>query len=164
MSASLAGPPTGPTPAWRSVLAGTLAGAALLAMYLGVISVAQGPAHALEQLLADAWFVAAITAGLGIQVGLFLELRAQDQRHRAGAAVAAASTGTSTAAMLACCAHHVVDLAPLLGLSAAAVFLNEIKTPLMLLGLAMNGTAIAVLLRALRRARVACAMTAGSSS
>ena len=164
MSASHAGLLTGPTPAWRSALAGTLAGAALLAMYLGVISVAQGPAHALEQLAADAWFVAAITVGLGVQVALFAELRAVAQRHHAGAAVAAASTGTSTAEMLACCAHHVVELAPLIGLSAAAVFLNEFKTPLMLLGLAMNVTAIAVILRALRRARLACAMTAGSSS
>jgi hypothetical protein len=153
-----------PKPAWRSVLAGTLAGAALLAIYLGVISFAQGPGHALEQLAADAWFVAAITTGLGVQVALFVELRAQAQRHRAGAAVAAASTATSTAAMLACCAHHVIELAPLLGLSAAAVFLNEFKAPLMLLGLAMNLTAIAVLLRALRRARLGCALTVGSSS
>lgn len=154
---------SGAAPAWRSAFAGTLAGTALLAVYLGVISIAQGPSHALEQLAADAWFVMAITAGFGVQVALFAELRAANRRHRAGAAMTAAATGTSTAAMLACCAHHVVELAPLLGLSAAAVFLNDFKAPLMLLGLAMNATAIAVVLRALRRARVACAM-AGSTS
>ena len=40
--------------------------------------------------------------------------------------------------MLACCAHHLVDLLPLVGLSAAAVFLNVYKTPLFLLGITMN--------------------------
>lgn len=164
MSASPAGLLTGPTHAWRSALAGTLAGVALLGVYLGVITVAQGPAHALEQLAADAWFVMAITAGFGVQVALFAELRAANRRHRAGAAVTAAATGTSTAAMLACCAHHVAELAPLLGLSAAAVFLNEFKTPLMLLGLVTNAIGIAMLLRALRRARLAYAMPAGRSS
>jgi hypothetical protein len=162
MTASVAGRWTGAAPGWRSALAGLVAGVALLAVYLGVISIAQGPSHALEQLAADAWFVMAITAGFGVQIALFAELRAVNRRHRAGAAVTAAATGTSTAAMLACCAHHLVELVPLLGLSAAAVFLNDFKTPLMLLGLAMNATAIVVVLRALRRARLVCAM-AGST-
>lgn len=164
MSISLAGTLTGSLPARRSVLTGTGAGATLLALYLAVIGIAQGPAHALEQLTVDAWFVVAITVGFGVQVALLAELRAVDRRHRAGPAVTVAATGTSTAAMLACCAHHVVELAPLLGLSAAAVFLNEFKTPLMLLGLAMNATAIAVLLRALRRATLSCAVDVGSPS
>lgn len=163
MSTSLTGTLVGTPSGQRSALTGVGAGVALLMVYLGVISIAQGPSHALEQLAADAWFVVAITAGFGVQIALFAELRAVNRRHRAGAAATAAATGTSTAAMLACCAHHLAELAPLLGLSAAAVFLNDFKTPIMLVGLAMNVAAIAVLLRALRRARLACEM-AGSTS
>ena len=70
----------------------------------------------------------------------------------------AASTGTSTAAMLACCAHHVADILPLIGVSAAAVFLDTYKLPLLVLGLAMNALGVAVLWRELRRARAACAI------
>ena len=63
--------------------------------------------------------------------------------------------------MLACCAHHLVDLLPLVGLSAAAVFLNAYKTPLFVVGIAMNVVGIVVIARRLDAARQDCAMTGG---
>ena len=146
----------------RSIAIGLLGAAGLLAVYLGIISLAQGAAHAFEQLRADAPFVTAIAVGFGIQVGLFAELRTVDRRHRASAAVTAAGTGTSAAAMLACCAHHLVELLPIIGLSAAAVFLNAYRTPLFLLGIGMNILGIVVIARQLVRARRACAMVQAS--
>ena len=142
----------------RSMVAGLIGSAALLTLYLAIISLAQGVDHALEQLAVDAPFVVLIAAGFGTQVGLFAELRAVDRRHRASAAVTAAGTGTSAAAMLACCAHHVVDLLPIVGLSAAAVFLSAYKTPLFLVGIGMNVIGIVVIGRQLQRARRACAV------
>ena len=147
----------------RSIIAGVLAEAALLGVYLAIVSLAQGIEHAIEQLAADAPFVGLIAAGFGIQIALFVELRAVDRRHRAAAAVTAAGTGTSAAAMLACCAHHLVDLLPLLGLSAAAVFLNAYKTPLFLVGITMNVIGIVVIARQLQRARRACAVIDGAA-
>ena len=148
----------------RSVAAGLVAAAALLGLYLGIISLAQGIEHALAQLVTDAPFVGLIAAGFGTQIALYVELRAVDRLHRASAAVTAAGTGTSTAAMLACCAHHLVDLVPLLGLSAAAVFLNAYKTPLMLIGIGMNIIGIVVIAHQLRRARRACALVDAAPS
>ena len=142
----------------RSIAVGVLGAAALLGMYLGIISLAQGVEHALEQFATDAVFVGLIAAGFGTQIALFAELRTVDRRHRASAAVTAAGTGTSTAAMLACCAHHLVDLLPLVGLSAAAVFLDAYKTPLFLVGIGINVIGIMVIARQLQRARRACAM------
>lgn len=142
----------------RSVGAGVVAGAALFAIYLGIISLAQGVGHAFEQLSADAGFIALIVAGFGTQMALFVELRAVDRHHRTAAAATAAGTGTSAAAMLACCAHHLVDLLPLVGLSAMAVFLNAYKTPLFLLGIGMSALGIVVIGRQLHRARQACAV------
>ncbi len=141
----------------RSVAAGLMGAAALLGLYLGIISLAQGVEHAFAQLASDALFVGLIAAGFGTQVALFVELRTLDRRHRASAAVTAAGTGTSAAAMFACCAHHLVELLPIVGLSAAAVFLNAYKTPLFLVGIGMNGVGIVVIARQLRRARRACA-------
>jgi hypothetical protein len=140
----------------RSVAAGLVGAAALLGVYLGIISLAQGVEHAFAQLATDAIFVGLIAAGFGSQIALFVELRTLDRRHRASAAVTAAGTGTSAAAMLACCAHHLVELLPIVGLSAAAVFLNAYKTPLFLVGIGMNGIGIVVVARQLRRARRAC--------
>lgn len=159
---------TPPLRAWlpiapRSIVAGLIGSAALLALYLAIISLAQGVGHAFEQLRLDAPFVGLIAAGFGVQIGLFVELRAVDRHHRASAAVTAAGTGTSAAAMLACCAHHVVDLLPIVGLSAAAVFLNDYKTPLLLVGIAMNIIGIAVIARQLQRARRACAVVDASA-
>ena len=148
----------------RSIAAGLVGAVVLLGLYLGIISLAQGVEHAFAQLGADAAFVGLIAAGFGTQIALFAELRTVDRHHRAAAAVTAAGTGTSTAAMLACCAHHLVDLLPLVGLSAAAVFLNAYKTPLFLVGIGMNGIGIAVIARQLQRARRACAFVDAETS
>ncbi len=142
----------------RSVAAGLVGGVALLGLYLAIISLAQGFDHALEQLATDGVFVGLIVAGFATQVALFVELRRVDRHHRAAAAVTAAGTGTSAAAMLACCAHHLVDLLPLVGLSAAAVFLDAYRTPLFLVGIAMNVLGIGMIARQLRLARRACAI------
>lgn len=142
----------------RSIGAGVVGAAVLLGIYLGIIGFAQGVEHAFEQLAADALFVGLIAAGFGTQIALFVELHAVDRRHRASTAVTAAGTGTSAAAMLACCAHHLVDLLPLVGLSAAAVFLNAYKTPLVLFGIGMNVVGIVVIARQLQRARRASAV------
>ena len=148
----------------RSIAAGVVGAAVLLGLYLGIVSLAQGIEHALEQLATDALFVGLITVGFGTQIALFAELRVLDRRHRAAAAVTAAGTGTSAAAMLACCAHHLVELLPLVGLSAAAVFLNAYKTPLLFVGIGMNIIGIVVIARQLQRARQACAVVERAGS
>jgi hypothetical protein len=53
--------------------------------------------------------------------------------------------------MVACCLHHVSDLLPVLGLSAAASFLSAYKIPFMLVGLTMNAVGIVVIVRTIRR-------------
>ena len=148
----------------RSIAAGVVGAAALLGLYLGIVSLAQGIEHALQQLATDALFVGLITVGFGTQITLFAELRVLDRRHRAAAAVTAAGTGTSAAAMLACCAHHLVELLPLVGLSAAAVFLNAYKTPLLFVGIGMNIIGIVIIARQLQRARRACAVVERAGS
>ena len=80
--------PVGPTLpiAPRSIAIGLVGAAALLGLYLGIISLAQGVEHALEQFATDAVFVGLIAAGFGTQIALFAELRRVDRRHRASAA------------------------------------------------------------------------------
>ena len=137
----------------RPVAFGVLAALALVAFYLGIVTLAQGWGHALQQFGDDLPFVGAIVAGFGTQVSLFTYLRGMHVRAAAGGV--ATSTGTSTAAMLACCAHHLVDVAPVIGLSGAAIFLNAYKTPLLWLGIVMNVVGILYLARKVRRARKA---------
>ena len=132
-----------------SVVAGLLAALALVGVYLGLVTWAQGYGHARELLWDDRYFVGAIASGFGLQVALFVYLRrllSLRARGSAGAATAA-GTGTSTAAMLACCAHHLTDALPVLGLSGAAILLNDYRVPMMLAGILVNLGGIAFMLR-----------------
>ena len=131
----------------------------LLLFYLGMITLAQGWGHAVEQLAADRWFVAAIMAGFGTQIGLFTYLRGL-HAARAAAGGVAASTGTSTVAMLACCAHHLSEVFAVLGLAGASAFLLAYKIPLLWLGIGMNLAGIVFLVRQIAVARRAAASPA----
>ncbi len=134
------------------ILVGSLGGLALFALYLTIVTVAQGWQHAVELLEQDAWLVIPIMAGFGVQVGLYTYLRGVLRRgSRRSKVMMGAGGGTSTAAMVACCAHHVADVLPLLGLSAAASFLSAYKIPFMLIGLAMNLIGIGVIVRVIRK-------------
>ncbi len=136
---------------------GALAALLLVALYLGLVTWAQGLDHARELLWDDRYFVAAIAAGFGLQVGLFTYLRVVLPRRAAASAagLTAAGSGTSTAAMVACCAHHLTDALPVLGLSGAAVFLTDYRDWLMAIALAMNALGVAFMLAVqLRRARM----------
>ena len=54
-------------PGWlvRPLAFGLLAAVGLLSFYLGLLSLAQGWAHALQQLAEDRWFVSVIAIGFG---------------------------------------------------------------------------------------------------
>lgn len=138
----------------RPILIGLLAAGGLMAFYVVVVLAGSGSVEHLWSLMAeDAWFVAAITAGFGIQMGLFAQLRAamKTARGRMSTAVAATGTGGSTVAMVACCAHHLADIMPLAGMTAASLFLSEYKRPLMTVGLAATGIGILWMLWQIRR-------------
>lgn len=132
-----------------------IAGAlALTGLYLGIVSWAEGPEHALDLLWDDRVFVGAISLGFGTQVGLFAYVRLlQRAMARGSVALAGAGTTASSVSMVACCAHHLADVLPIVGLSGLAVFLVEFRTPLMLLGIGTNVAGIAVMVRQLRRMR-----------
>jgi hypothetical protein len=138
------------------LVAGLLGVLGLTALYLGIVTLAESSAHALDLFQEDAPFVVPIILGFGVQVGLFMHLKLGlhlPDGTRAAGALTGASGGTSTVAMVACCAHHLTDVLPIIGLSAAAAFLTEYKSWFMAVGLAMNLVGIVVMLRLLRRER-----------
>ena len=140
-----------------AILVGAAAAMLLVAFYVALVSLANGPRHAVDLLGGDRYFVAAIALGFGLEAGLYAYvrlLRATAAATRSSGAVAATGTGTSTVAMVACCAHHVVDVLPVVGLSGAAIFLTTYRTPIMLTGLAVNVAGIVVMLSVVRTTRI----------
>jgi hypothetical protein len=139
-------------------IAAALAGAALIfLLYFGLVSWAESPEHALEFFWQDRWIVLPIITGFGIQAGLYsiLKLRLFLPVSTSGPSgpLLGAGGGTSTIAMAACCAHHVTDVLPILGLTAAAAFLAQYRTAFMLLGLGTTLLGILVMLFILSRER-----------
>jgi hypothetical protein len=142
------------------VIAG-LAGVFFLSgLYFGLVSWAESPQHALELFREDWRLIVPIIVGFGVQAALYTILRlrlflpAAVPAH--GGKLMGASGTTSTVAMVACCAHHVVDVLPILGLTVAATFLAQYRTPFMVMGLTTTLLGIvlmsAILLREWRRA------------
>ena len=137
---------------WPSAAVGAAASAAMIVFYVVVvIGASRSVDHLVDQAGADWYFLLPIVVGFGIQVGLLVELRRRQRMHREVVAAGAAGAGASTVGMVACCAHHLADLFPLVGATAAATFLYDYRLPFMLTGLGLNAIAITVALRRLRR-------------
>lgn len=136
----------------RSVRAGALGAAGLIVFYAVVVGFASGSAdHLADQARQDWYLLVPIIAGFGVQVGLMAELRRRHRLHRASMVAGGTGTAGSAAGMVACCAHHLADLAPFLGASGAATFLYDRRVVFMLVGLAVNVVGVAVGVRRLRR-------------
>jgi len=135
-----------------------LAGAVFLtALYFGIVSWAESPQHALELFWEERWIVIPIILGFGVQIALYTILRKRlfvpVMNTGSSGALTGASGTTSTLAMVACCAHHVTDVLPILGLTAAATFLTNYQTAFMLVGLGTTLVGITVMLFILIRER-----------
>ena len=129
----------------------------LTLLYFGIVSLAESPQHAIELFWEDRWFVLPIILGFGVQSSLYIILKKQlfipVAQTGASGAMTGASGGVSTAAMVACCAHHVADVLPILGLTAAAAFLAEYRIAFMVVGLGMTFLGIVVMLTILFKER-----------
>lgn len=129
----------------RSVIVGIAASVTLLSLYFAIVTLAQDFNHA-AQTFKDLWYwITALVTGFGVQGGLYYYIRASLTTKGSTASVAACG-GMSTTAMAACCAHHVSDVLPFFGLSAAAVFLTEYQLLFIILGVLSNFVGIVFML------------------
>lgn len=137
----------------KSILWGIGGGAILLALYFLTLSLTQSFSHALEQ-FSDLWYlILPLTVGFGLQVFLYSYIRYQIQGKNLKAATRelAASGGVSAGAMIVCCAHHLIDVLPLLGLSAVFLFLTKYQIFFLFLGLTSNVVGILFLLEIIQK-------------
>jgi hypothetical protein len=96
--------------------------------------------HAVQQ-FTDWWpWVSVQTLGFGIQVGIFMHIR---EISNAGNWIGPSSSlavggGMSAGSMVACCLHHITDILPIVGFSAATLFLTQYQSVFMSLGILSN--------------------------
>ncbi|MCL4870063.1 MAG: hypothetical protein KJ063_13950 [Anaerolineae bacterium] len=135
-----------------------LAGAGLLTfIYFGIVSWAESPQHAIDLFWEDRWIVLPIILGFGVQAALYTILKKRlfiPVTHTdPSGALTGVGGGMSAVAMVACCAHHVTDVLPILGLTVAAAFLAEYRIAFMLVGLGSTVLGIVMMLVILFRER-----------
>jgi hypothetical protein len=117
------------------LVAGAVAAIALLAFYLLLVTLAESREFAARQFRADWPYLVFLMPSFGMVIGTILHARERAARH---AGVMAGCTGMSATAVVACCAHFLPTLLPLVGISALASVLAAWKAPLLLLAIATN--------------------------
>lgn len=130
-------------PASRSAGFGALAFGLLLGAYFAVLTLVSGWKFTVSQ-FSDFWFyILPLAAGFGIQVALYTRLRQLLHQSQDARAVMATSGTTSTAAMISCCAHYLVNVAPVLGATGLVTFATQYQVEFFWVGIAFNVAGIA---------------------
>ena len=138
----------------KAITVGSLSSLGLLAIYFAIVTLVSGWDFAQSQFATYWYYVVTLALGFGIQVGLYQHLkRVMMVQH--GGAVVATTGATSTAAMLACCAHYLANIIPLLGVVGVVTVIAQYQVQLFWVGLAFNLAGIGYLALKVRKAGVA---------
>ncbi len=118
------------------VVKGIGGGGILLLLYFLVLSSLSGWSGAVDQFSAYWYFVIALSAGFGVQIGLYTYLRAI---YREGSKGVLAVSGTaSTAAMVSCCTHYLANLLPLIATAGIVTLVGQYQVELFWFGILLN--------------------------
>lgn len=127
----------------RPVGFGTAASAALLVIYFGALTLISGWQFTLDQFNEFWFYIVPLAVGFGAQVALYVRLRDVVTRTKDARGVVAASGTTSAAAMISCCAHYLMNVAPVLGATGLVTFAAQFQVELFWVGMLFNLAGIA---------------------
>jgi Cu+-exporting ATPase len=136
----------------RPVGFGAAAFAALLVVYFGALTLISGWRFTLDQFNEFWFYIVPLAAGFGVQVALYLRLRDVVMQTKEATGVVAASGTTSAAAMISCCAHYLMNVAPVLGATGLVAFVAQFQVELFWVGLLFNLAGIAYVANKLLKA------------
>lgn len=143
----------GKTAKTKALFWGIIASLAMTAFYLIIMFLTMTPREVWYNFSEFWYLIAGIIIGFGVQIGLWVFIKNGAVHHRHGAALPGASGAVSGTAMVACCAHHLADILPILGLSGTAIFLTQYQRPFLVIGLSINLLGIAYMFHILGKQR-----------
>lgn len=122
----------------KPIFYGICASAILLGVYFVVLTFVSGWSFALSQ-FSDFWyFIVALAAGFGVQIGLYTYLRNLIKGMHGEGKVLGVTGTTSTAAMISCCTHYLANLLPILGTVGIVTFVAQYQVEFFWVGLLFN--------------------------
>lgn len=122
----------------KSIASGVGAALAMLVVYFAVLTFVSGWDFAQEQFSTYWYFIVSLAIGFGIQITLYRSIKSLVHEGRGMGKVVGISGTTSTAAMISCCAHYLVNLIPILGVTGIATLATQYQVKLFWVGLAFN--------------------------
>lgn len=122
----------------KSILYGVLASTILLGVYFAVLTLVSGWSFAQDQFGTYWYFITSLAIGFGIQISLYQYLKTLVNGGQGMGKVIGVSGTTSTAAMISCCAHYLVNLVPILGVTGLATFAAQYQVKLFWVGIFFN--------------------------
>ncbi len=131
----------------KPVVAGVVASGLLLAGYFALVTLVSGWRFAQWQ-FGDYWYyLISLAVGFGVQISLYVYLKnVVHHSHGTGKAIAVSGT-TSTVAMISCCAHYLVTIGPVLGLTGVISVIAQYQIELFWVGLLFNAGGIVFIVR-----------------
>ncbi|MEK7192822.1 MAG: hypothetical protein AAB682_01675 [Patescibacteria group bacterium] len=130
----------------KSTLYGMLASAILLGVYFAVLTLVSGWSFAQIQFATFWYFIVSLAIGFGIQIALYQYIKGLVHSGQGMGKVVGVSGTTSTAAMISCCAHYLVNLVPILGVTGLATFAAQYQVKLFWVGILFNIVGIGYML------------------
>ena len=127
----------------KAILYGILVGAALILFFISFVSILQGFDFALLSFFSLKYWILALAAGFGVQVGLYSSIKHDLETN----AAVVGSGGMSAGSMIACCAHFLVNLIPIIGITGLATFFVKYQTTFLGIGVIFNLIGINIMLK-----------------
>ena len=122
----------------KSILYGVLASIILLGVYFAILTLVSGWSFAQSQFASYWYFIVSLTVGFGIQIALYQYIKGLVHNGQGMGKVVGVSGTTSTAAMISCCAHYLVNLLPILGVTGLVTFVAQYQVKLFWVGIFFN--------------------------
>ena len=122
----------------KSIASGVGATLSMLVVYFAVLTFVSGWDFAQEQFSTYWYFIVSLAIGFGIQIALYHSIKSLVHKGQGMGKVVGISGTTSTAAMISCCAHYLVNLIPILGVTGIATLTTQYQVKLFWVGLAFN--------------------------
>lgn len=133
----------------QHILKGILAAVVIMVFYVVAVATISSQAYLKGQLAQFWYYIAMLSIGFGIQIGLYSYLKSLHCAKMPKAVFAASST-SSILAMLACCAHYLITILPVIGIMSFVAAVYKYQVPLFWIGLLFSAFGIINMLRQIR--------------
>ncbi|MHB0978083.1 MAG: hypothetical protein ACYC1K_01575 [Minisyncoccota bacterium] len=121
-----------------SSLWGLASSVLMLVIYFGIVTSISGRYFAVDQFYQNWYFLISLSIGFGVQIALYQYIKSLMHKGLGMRKVIGVSGTTSTAAMVSCCAHYLVNILPILGVTGLVVFVAQYQTELFWVGIFFN--------------------------